>query len=469
MFFMNKRSFAISLMAMAVGSLSLFFISDVSGQGTAAAARQSDEQIVAKVGEYMNAAHEVDAFSGTILLARDGKPIVSRGYGMANIELDVPNTPETVFRLGSVTKQFTAMAIMMLQDRGKLSVNDPICKYLSDCPAAWQPITIRNLLTHTSGVMNYTDLPTFGKTAVSPMTTGEMIALLRDKPLEFAPGEKFNYSNSGYYLLGAVIEKASGKSYADFLQENIFTPLGMKQTGYDVSARIIKNRAEGYVRQGGQFFNASYMDMTLPYSAGALYSTTGDLLLWDQALYAEKLVPRKALDEIFTPFKSNYGYGWNISKQFDHREISHGGGIYGFATEIARYPDDKLTVIVLSNVQGAPAGKIANDLAAIYFGAKYEIPKTRVEIHVDPKILEKYVGDYQLAAPKILLTFTLENGRLFAQIAGQSKFALSAESETVFFSRDAPVEITFNKDSTGRTTGMTFKQGGATIPAQKIK
>lgn len=322
-----------------------------------AAAQNSDapttEQITAKVDEYMNAAARVDGFNGSILVARDGKPIVSRGYGMANIELNVPNTPDTVFRLGSVTKQFTAMGIMMLAERGKLNVNDAACKYLTDCPATWQPITIKNLLTHTAGVPNYTDFPTFAKTTVSPITTTEMIVLLRDKPLDFAPGEKFAYSNSGYYLLGVVIERVSGKSYADFLQENIFAPLNMKQTGYDVSARIIKNRAAGYARQGGEFVNASYMDMTIPYSAGALFSTTGDLLLWDQALYTEKLVSRKTLDEIFTPVKSGYGYGWGIGKQFERREISHGGGIYGFATEIARFPDDKVTVVVLSNVQGS--------------------------------------------------------------------------------------------------------------------
>lgn len=465
---MNKNFYAFKCFVALFG-WGLLFVSSAAAQNSAAASSPSAEQITAKVDEYMNAAVKVDGFSGSILVARDGKPIVSRGYAMANIELGVPNSPETVFRLGSVTKQFTALAIMMLAERGKLNVNDSACKYLADCPAAWQPITIKNLLTHTSGIANYTDFPDFAKTTILPTTNTGMIAALRDKPLDFTPGEKFNYSNSGYFLLGAIIERVSGKPYADFLQENIFAPLGMKQTGYDVSARIIKNRAAGYVRQSGEFLNASYMDMTVPGAAGALYSTVGDLLAWDQALYTEKLVSRKTLDEIFTPFKNGYGYGWGIGKQFEHREISHGGGIYGFATEIARFPDDKLTLVVLSNVQGAPAGRVAHDLAAIVFGAKYEIPKERVEIRVDPKILEKYVGDYELAQPKIVLSFTLENGRLFAQLAGQSKFALSPESETVFFSKDAPVQITFVKDANGQTTGMTFKQGSAVIPAKKIK
>lgn len=464
---MYKKFNAVNRLAAFIG-LCLLFASYVPAQNSVASPPTA-QQIAAKVDEYMNAAVRVDGFSGSILVARDGQPVVSKGYGMANVELDVPNTPQTVFRLGSVTKQFTAMAIMLLQERGKLNVNDPACKYLTDCPTSWQPMTVKNLLTHTAGVPNYTSFPDFAKTAVLPTTNAAMIAQLRDKPLEFAPGEKYAYSNSGYYLLGAIIERASGKSYADFLQENIFTPLGMKQTGYDSPLRIIKNRAAGYARQGGEIVNAAYMDMTIPYAAGALDSTTGDLLLWDQMLYTEKLVSRKTLDEIFTPFKSGYGYGWSIGKKFDRQEISHGGGIYGFATEIARFPADKVTVVVLSNVEGAPAGRIGNDLAAIVFGAAYEIPKERKEIAVDRKVLEKYVGQYELAAPKIVVGFTLENGKLFGQVGGQSKFALSAESETVFFSKDVNLQITFTRDAQGQTTGLTFKQGGAVIPAQKIK
>ena len=443
----------------------LLFVSFVAGQN---AAPPSAQQITAKVDEYMNAVIRVDGFSGTVLVARSGKPIVSKGYGMANIELGVPNSPQTVFRLGSVTKQFTAMAIMMLQERGKLSVSDPICKYLPDCPAAWQPITVRNLLTHTSGIPNYTSFPDFAKTTISPITNAEMNGLLKDKPLEFAPGEKFAYTNSGYYVLGEIIEKVSGKTYADFLQENIFTPLGMKQTGYDNPLQIIKNRAAGYQRQGGEIINASYMDMTVPYAAGALYSTTGDLLLWDQALYTEKLVSKKSLDEIFTPFKSGYGYGWGIGKKFDRREISHGGGIYGFATEISRFPDDKVTVVVLSNVQAAPSGKIADDLAAIVFGAKYEISQERKEIALDAKILESYVGQYQVA-PNVVITFTVENGKLTGQLNGQPKFSLFPESETKFFSKDVNAQITFARDANGKITGLTLRQGGSDVPAQKIK
>jgi hypothetical protein len=210
------------------------------------------------------------------------------------------------------------------------------------------------------------------------------------------------------------------------------------------------------------------MDMSVPYAAGSLYSTTGDLLIWDQALYTEKLVSKKSLDEMFTPFKSGYGYGWGIGKRFEHRQISHGGGIYGFATEISRFPDDRVTVIVLSNFQGAPAGNIANNLAAIVFGAAYELPKERKEITLDPKVLGKYVGEYQIGT-NIIVSISLEDGKLLGQLAGQTKFVLLPESETQFFSRDVNAQITFTVDTEGNVTGFTLHQGGGNTPAKKIK
>ena len=415
----------------------------------------------------MNAAVRINRFSGAVLLARDGQPIVSRGYGMANLEHGVPNTPQTVFRVGSVTKQFTGMAVVMLQERGKLSVNDPICKYLTDCPTAWQPITIKHLLTHTSGIPNYTEFPEFMKTAAVDTTSAELTSRFRDKSLQFALGEKYAYSNSGYYLLGTIIERASGKTYADFLQENIFAPLGMKDTGYDNPVRIINHRAAGYARTSDGFINAAPISMSTAYAAGALYSTVGDLLLWDQALYTEKLVSRKSLDEAFTPFKSNYGYGWSIGKRYDRPVIAHGGGIFGFSAYIARYPADRITVVVLSNVEGAPSGEIANSLSAIVFGAKYDIPAERKEVQVAAKTLERYVGQYQLT-PQLVMKVTLEDGKLLAQISTQPKLELFAESETVFFFKVVNAQVTFVVNAQGEVTGAVFRQGGSEIPAKKI-
>jgi CubicO group peptidase (beta-lactamase class C family) len=267
-----------------------------------------------------------------------------------------------------------------------------------------------------------------------------------------------------------IIEKVSGKGYADFLQENIFTPLGMDQTGYDDPIRIIMNRTAGYQKQSGRLVNASHMDMSVPYAAGSLDSTTGDLLKWDQALYTEKLVSKQTLAEIFRPEKSDtgYTYGWSVGKRFGRSSISHGGGIYGYATQISRYPDDRVTVIVLSNIQSAPAGPIGNNLAAIVFGAPYDLPQERKEIALDPNVLEQYIGEYQIGT-NMIVAITLENGKLMGQLGGQSKFSLLAESETDFFSKDVNAQILFIKGPDGKVTGFTLKQGGGSTPARKVK
>ena len=432
------------------------------------ASPQPAEQVASKIDEYLNAAMKIERFSGSVLVARGGQPIISKGYGLANAELNVPNTPQTVFRLGSLTKQFTAVAVMQLQERGKLNVGDSICKHLADCPAAWQSVTVRNLLNHTSGISNDSDFPEFFKTVSLPRSTAELIGLLKDKPLDFAPGEKFAYSNSGYKLLGVIIERASGKTYADFLQENIFAPLGMKQTGYDDHRRVIKNRAAGYAWQTERMLNAAYIDMSVPYAAAALYSTTEDLSIWEQALHTEKLVSRKSLDEMFTPFKNGYGYGWGIGKRFERSFSFHSGNIFGFAAFIARFPSERVSVIVLSNNQNAPAAKIAEHLSAIVFGAPYEIPQERKQIAVEPKTLEKYVGQYQIA-PTFVITVTLEDGKLMGQATNQPKLEMLAESETKFLLQTINAQVTFIKNAEGAVTNLILNQGGRNIPAQKIK
>lgn len=424
------------------------------------------EEISAKAEEYMRASTKLEKFSGTILVAKDGKPIISKGYGMANYEFDIPNQSNSIFRLGSITKQFTGVAIMQLQEKGKLNVNDLICKYLEDCPTAWAEITIKNMLTHTSGIPNYTDFDNFQKTASEPIKSIELLAHFKDKPLDFKPNENYKYSNSAYHLLGVIIEKVSGKTYADYLQEHIFTPLGMKDSGYDVSSKILKNRAAGYRLINGEFANANYLNMEIPYSAGSLYSTVGDLLIWDQALYTEKVLSKKSLEEMFTPFKANYGYGWIISKTFDRTRIAHSGGIFGFNTQFSRFPDDKVTIVVLSNNQNFNAGKVAHVLSAIVFGEDYKLPQEAKT--VSPEILQKYVGEYQLA-PTFLIKVTLEEGNLMVEPSGQGKTQIFAESETKFFLRTVDAQITFNKDAGGKITSLTLHQGGRDTTGTKNK
>ena len=425
------------------------------------------QDIEAKVDEYVGTYLKIGNFSGSILIAKEGRILLSKGYGMANLEHDVPNAPQTIFRLGSVTKQFTSMAIMQLREKGRLDVDDPIAKYLPTYPNG-EEITIHHLLTHTSGIPDFGEFPDLQKTIMIPSPVEKTIQRFKDKPLEFSPGEKFKYSNSGYILLGYIIEKVCGTSYEEFLEENIFQPLNMMSSGYDHHDTLLKHRASGYSIVGGGLTNAAYIDMSIPHAAGALYSTVEDLYLWDRVLYTEKLVKKSSLDKMFTPFKGNYAYGWNVLSLFDRKVINHGGGIDGFRTNIARYVDDDVCIVVLSNIETAPVDKISKDLAAILFGEEYEMPIERVAIEVDPKIYDAYVGQYELA-PDLIATVTKENNRLFAQATGQPKFELYPESETKFFLKVADVQFTFVKNEEGEVTQLIIHQEGKDSPARKIK
>ena len=426
------------------------------------------QDTVTKLDEYLGIVTKSDQFSGYVLVARDGKVLLSKGYGLANYENDVPNMPQTKFRLGSVTKQFTATAIMLLQERGKLKVQDPICKYLSECPAAWGEISIQQLLNHTAGVPNFTDFADYASTTAFNAPVEKLIARFRDKPLDFKPGSNFSYSNSGYVLLGAIVEKVSGKTYEDFLHENIFEPLKMANTGYDHHDQVLKNRAAGYIWRGTSLLNSAYIDMNIPYSAGALYSTVEDLYLWDQALYKENFLSRKSLDAMFTPGQGDYGYGWFItSPPGKGKLIAHGGGIKGFSTTIMRFVENKATIIVLSNFEDTNAGRVGRNLAAILFGDKFEMPKVHKTITLDPKHYDAFVGQYELQ-PGVILTITKSEDRLIGQVTNQGKFELFPESETGFFLRIVDAQVKFVKNDKGEVTHVIWHQGTDT-QAKKIK
>lgn len=422
----------------------------------------------AKVDERLGSLVKDGRFSGAVLIAREGRVLVSKGYGMANLEDETPNTPQTKFRLGSITKQFTATAIVMLQEQGKLNVQDSICKYVADCPAAWQPVTVHHLLAHTGGVPNFTSFPDYPKTMMQATTVDALIGRFKDKPLDFQPGEKWSYSNSGYVLLGHVIEKASGKSYEAFLQDHLFTPLGMTDTGYDHSAKILPHRAAGYEPHGGGLANASYLDMTIPYSAGALYSTVEDLYRWDQALYTEKVISKKSLDLMFTPVKNNYGYGWGSDSQYGLKRVAHGGGINGFVTFIARYPEVKAVVVVLcNNMRSNPQG-VATDLAKLALADKMTLP---VGIKVSPEVLNRYAGRYVVDrnAGNVVLEFSVENGELWIKPGGGEKHKVLAQSETRFLDEGGRSSLlTFTKDAEGEYSSITIEVGDDKLTAKRV-
>jgi CubicO group peptidase (beta-lactamase class C family) len=333
------------------------------------------QDLAPKADEIINAFVKQSQFSGSVLIAKGGKVILSKGYGMANYELDVPNTPQTRFRLGSITKQFTSMAIAQLVERGLVKVDDPITKYLPDYPKeTGDKVTVYHLLTHTSGIPSFTNSNDYQQIKLNPFSGEKLIAWVKDKPLEFAPGAEFKYNNSGYILLGYIIEKVSGKSYEQYLKENIFEPLGMKSTGYDHNKVVMKNRAAGYTAKGKEIENAEFIDMTVPGGAGALYSTVEDLYLWDRALYTEKLVKKPALEKIFAPFKSNYAWGWKVGEVNGRKFVGHGGGIDGFNTTIIRFVNDDICIIALSNRIPAALNPMSKNLTALLFGEKYELP-----------------------------------------------------------------------------------------------
>ena len=400
-------------------------------------------------------------FMGTVLVAQDGKIVLDKGYGFANLEWDIPNTPTTKFRLGSLTKQFTAASILLLEERGKLKVEDPVKKYMPDAPAAWDKITIFHVLTHTSGIPSFTGFPDFESREAQAMTPEKLVEWFRDKPLEFEPGTKWNYSNSGYVLLGYLIEKISGESYSEFVQQNIFTPLGMKDSGYDSNSAIIAHRAAGYTPGKSGAVNAGFVHMSIPFSAGALYSTTEDLLRWEQGLFGGKVLRPESLAKMTTPFKQDYAFGLGVSTQNGHKMIAHDGGIQGFNTALAYYPDDKLVVAVLANVNG-PAGQIAGNLAKVALGEKVVLPTERKEITVSPEILKHYVGTYELT-PNFSLAITLEDSHLVSQGTNQGKVAMFAESETMFFLKLVDAQIEFVKNEKGEVTNLVLHQNGREV------
>lgn len=398
-------------------------------------------------------------FMGAVLVARDDKVVLDKAYGDANLEWSIPNTTTTKFRLGSITKQFTAACILLLEERGKLHVEDPIKQYLPDSPATWDKITLFNLLTHTSGIPNLTALPGFQAIRQTPTTVEKTILVFRDKPLVFQPGEKWQYSNSNFVVLGAVIEKLTGGSYEKFVTDNIFTPLGMKDSGYDSNSTIIAHRASGYSPNPSGIVNADYVNMTVPHAAGALYSTTGDLWKWERALYGGKVLSPASLKKMTTAYKEDYGFGLLITDDHGRKLYNHGGSIEGFNTALSYYPDTKVAVVVLANINGAAPQAIARQLGAVAHGETVHLNKDRTAIAIPAETLQKYVGTYAHTSGANMM-LTLDGDHLLAQLSGQPKFPLKAESPTLFYTTNVEAQIEFAMDAAGNVTNLTLHQGG---------
>ncbi len=307
-------------------------------------------------------------FSGSVLVARNGQVLLSRGYGFADRRASVANMPQTRFRIGSITKQFTAAAVLLLQEQGRLNVQDAICDYLTDCPFAWQGITIHHLLSHTSGIPDLTNFPDYRSLRATPSPPMETLNYFNERPLDFPSGSAWRYSNSGYIVLGLVLEQAAGQSYEVFLQENIFTPLNMVNTGYDHHTNGL---AVGYLGDS----EADFIDMSIPFAAGGLYSTVEDLHLWGRALFNGSLLSQDALAVMVSeqaaipgPAGSAYGYGWVIGEEDGRRVFEHRGAIEGFVSVIGHYPDENVFIVLLSNLQNSPLNDLYASLNNLVFG-----------------------------------------------------------------------------------------------------
>jgi CubicO group peptidase (beta-lactamase class C family) len=352
--------------------IALFAITVVScGQGTPAknisvstpvpspspaepSASQVTGELGAELDEFIQSNYPL--FSGAVLVARQGEVLLSKGYKYANWELEVDNTPDTKFRIASITKSFTAAAVLMLEERDSLDVQDRLCEHISDCPVDWEDITIHQLLTHTAGIPEYTTLPGAFDQKGTSHSVAELIDIFKAEPLNFEPGEAFEYSNSGYVLLGALIEEVSGEDFGEFVTENILLPFALNDTGYDRQGVVLKGRAAGYDILGDSFVNAPFVDMSNTYAAGGLYSTVGDLYHWEQALIAGKVISKDSFEMMIAPqvhadpLGADYGYGWVIADSNGHSRVGHEGGLPGFHSFLAYYPDDQASVIVLSNI-----------------------------------------------------------------------------------------------------------------------
>ncbi len=446
-------------------SVCLLMISLMATEGMVAG-----QTLEARFDEYMTALSRLGRFNGYVVVARAGKPLFSKGYGMANFEDEIPNTSQTKFRLASVTKPFTAAAVLLLQERGKLTLKDSICTHLEDCPPAWKPVTVEHLLAHTSGITDYIRLPDFMATLALNSTPAETMARFRDKPLEFTPGEKFAYSNSNYYILGQIIESISKVPYEVFIRENIFAPLGMINSGYEDNHALLKHRAVGYIRQEDSIIKARYMDMSKAYAAGGIYSTAEDLLLWDAALYTERLLSKKSVEAMFAQGRGGAGFGWFVTRDFNRRLITQSGLNSGFTAQIFRYPEERVCIILLSNFENAAPylARAGHDLAAILFGEKYELPRSRDAVKIDAKIYDGYVGEYEFG-PGRMITITREGDKIFAQRNAAPRLEILPENESTFFLAGPDVQFIFLKDESGRVAGMTLRANGQEFKGRKTR
>lgn len=400
-----------------------------------------------------------------IAVIQNGNVVYQRGYGLANIDAKLPISTTTTFDLASVSKQFTAMAIMMLAERGAIGYDDPLTKFFPAFPPYASKITVRHLLNHTSGLPDYMSVFRQRPAGISPEPTGREAITMLSQIAEprFTPGDKWEYSNSGYVVLAQIVEKAAGMSFPEFMKRNVFGPLDMRATlvSDQIKAPAV-NRAISYAQSGNGYTNADYSPLNRIYGDGNVNTSVEDMFKWDQALYTDRLVKQRTLEDAFTPAKLNdgsatdYGFGWTIANTNGLRVVSHGGAWVGFRTNIMRIPSERFSVVVLSNAADFNPGGAAKRIANVYLGDKVAV---KPMVPVDEQTLASYAGKYELR-PGLILDISLARGALYMMPTGQANLRLAAESSATFYvlSREE-IGVTFNRDEAGKISGLTLHQG----------
>jgi CubicO group peptidase (beta-lactamase class C family) len=422
-------------------------------------------QLLARIDSLVAEAMARDRVAGaSIGVHHDGDTIFSRGYGYADLENEVRATEHTVYRIGSVTKQFTAAAVLLLAERGELSLDDPITRFLPDYPTRGHRITVDRLLNHTSGIKGYTEMPTFWDRARLDLTHQELIDLFASEPFEFPPGQKYQYNNSAYYLLGLIIEKVSGQSYADFLRRNFWEPLGMVETHYLDNDPIIRNRAEGYEVRDGSVVNDQPLSMKLPYAAGGLGSTVFDLLKWQRALVTHRVLSAESYARMIAPGKLEndepitYGYGLQVGNLSGHRKVSHAGGINGFRAQLSYYPDDDLTVVVLCNTGAASPAPLESRIAREVLG----LPHPEIhEVPISAADLALYAGVYD--SGRVPITVSIREGSL----SMQGKRLRPVGNHVFYPADDDDQKVTFSVEK-GRAVALRMEREGQTTEGRRV-
>lgn len=454
----------------------------------AAAAQSLD--IAAAIDRYLTARTELGRFNGAVLVAKDGHVIFRKGYGFADIEKRIPYTPEARHEMASITKMFTSMAALMLRDKGKLKLEDSICSYLDDCPEAWKPVTVQNLMRHTSGIPDYEEKlelnsPKHVEFMIRPDATDIIYRDAKKLPLDFKPGEKFHYSNTAYIVLAHVIEKVSGRPYNKFVEKNILKPAGMKSSGMMNFLKPPPGLAPGYSSEqlgwekilagisltAGHLKRVPQISLQPPAGDAALYSTVDDLYKWSLIMDGGgKLVSAKTAQEVFTPGLDNYGYGWFIDKSFERRRFSHTGGLPGYASDFTKLPEEKLTILIFSNIETTRVSRIKRDITAIVLGKPFDMPVKGNAVALTPEQFEKLKGNFKMSDGATLRIFKdpEPNSLLAAHIPDRYMAGLIPMSATEFYMPLTEGRAIFTVDENGRAVKVNMRYNGEDHTGERI-